>query len=84
MAAILLRMARFDPFDANAQTQPLHGEFTETEQSVCRSEGHAIITANVGGQAALLKEPLKHGKRVIFASGRKCFTSEQKNDWRDR
>ena len=43
-----------------------------------RSEGHAIITANVGGQAAFLKEPLQHGKGLIFAGRRKRFTSEQK------
>src|SRR6202043_1171717 len=78
MAAILLRMSGFDSFDANAQAQPPHGEFAQAEQSMRRSEGHAIITANVGGQAALLKEPLKHGKGVIFAGRRKRFTSEQK------
>ena len=39
MAAILLRMSGLDPFDANAQAQPPHGEFAQTEQSMRRSEG---------------------------------------------
>jgi hypothetical protein len=33
--------------------------------------GYAVVGADVGGQAALLKEPLKHGKRVVFPSGSK-------------
>jgi hypothetical protein len=45
---------------------------------MCRSEGHAVVTADIGGQAALLKKPRKHSKSVIFAGGRKSLTGEEK------
>ena len=41
------------------------------------SEGHAVIAADVGRQAALLKKPLKHGKSVLFFGGRKGLTGEE-------
>ena len=59
MAAILLGMAGLDAFDADAQAKPPDGEFAEVEQSVGGSERHAVIAANVGGQATFLKKPLK-------------------------
>ncbi|HUN60950.1 MAG TPA: hypothetical protein VMU53_03120 [Candidatus Sulfotelmatobacter sp.] len=66
MAAVLLRMGRLDAFDADAQTQPPHRQLAEIKQGVRRSEGHAIIAADVGRQAALLKEPLKYSESVAF------------------
>ena len=47
MAAVLLRMSRFDPFNADAQAQPPDRQFAEIKQGVSGSEGHAIITADV-------------------------------------
>ena len=41
------------------------------------SEGHTVIAADVGGQAALLKKPLKYSKGVIFFGRRKGFASEE-------
>jgi hypothetical protein len=58
LAAVLLRVARLDAFDANTQPEPPDGELAQIEQGVSRSERHAVITANVGGQAALPKKPL--------------------------
>src|SRR5487761_104517 len=78
MPAILLRMARLDAFDADAQAQPPHGELAQVEQGVRGGEGHAIITANVGGHAALFTKPFKHGESILFAGGGKRFTGEQK------
>jgi len=69
VAAVLLRVARLDPFDADAQPQPPDGQFAQVEQRVSRSEGYAVITANAGGHAALFKKPFKHSKSVAF-SGR--------------
>jgi hypothetical protein len=43
-----------------------------------RSEGHAVVAAHVGRQAALLKKPLKYSKSVVFSGGRKGFTSKKK------
>jgi hypothetical protein len=79
MAAILLWMARLDALDANAQAQPPDRELAQIKQSVSGSEGHAVIAADVGGQAALFKKPLKHGESVVFSSGRKSLTGEKKS-----
>ena len=42
------------------------------------SERHAIITTDVGGQAALAKKPFKHRKSVVFFGGRKSLTGQKK------
>src|SRR5713101_6299846 len=78
MAAVLLRMAGLDPFNANTQPEPPDRELTQVEQSVGGSEGNAVIAADVGGQAALLKKPLKHGKSVVFSGGGKSLAGEKK------
>src|SRR6266404_1255722 len=74
MAAILLRMARLDAFDANTQPEPPDRELAQVEQGVGGSEGNAVIAADVGRQAALLKKPFKHGKSVVFFGTRKSLT----------
>src|SRR5574340_1014633 len=43
-----------------------------------RSEGHAVVAANAGGQAALFKKPFKYGESVVFSGRRKRLTSEEK------
>jgi hypothetical protein len=48
------------------------------EQGVCGSEGHAVVAADVGGQATIFKQPLKYSESVVFLGGRKRFTSEEK------
>src|SRR6266852_6375332 len=77
MAAILLGMARIDPFDANPQSEPPDCQLAQVKQGVCRSEGHTVVTADVGRQAALLKKPFKHSESVVFAGGRKRLTGEE-------
>src|SRR5579863_374317 len=77
VAAVLLRVPRFDAFDANAQAQPPHGELAQVEQRVSGSKGHAVVAADAGGQAALLEKPLKHSERVVFFGRRKRLTGEQ-------
>ena len=42
------------------------------------SERHAIIAADVGGQAALFEKPFKHSKSVVFFGGGKSLTTEKK------
>jgi hypothetical protein len=56
ITAILLGMARLDPFHANAQPEPPDGEFAQVEG---RGEGDAVIATDVGGQAPLPKKPLQ-------------------------
>src|ERR1700733_1596684 len=77
MAAVLLGMARLNLFDADAQTEPPDSELAEVEQSVRGSEGHTVIAADVGGQATLLKKPLKHSESVLFFGRRQRFAAEQ-------
>ena len=70
-------MARLDAFDADAQPEPPDRKLAQVEQRVSRSEGHAVIAADVGRQAALLKKPLKHCKSVLFSGRRKSLTGEE-------
>src|SRR5438552_17912181 len=77
MTAILLGMAGLNAFDANAQAQPPDGEFAQVEQSVGGCEGHAIIAADVSGQATFLEKPLKCGEREVFAGGGESFAAQQ-------
>src|SRR5437879_6309009 len=78
MAAVLLGVARLNPLDANTEPEPPDRELAQIKQGVRGSEGHAVIAADVGWQAALLKKPLKHSESVVFPGRRKGFTGEQK------
>src|SRR5580700_7319214 len=54
MAAVLLRMARLDALDGNAEAQPPNGESAQVEETVGRSEGHAVVGTNGLRQALFL------------------------------
>src|SRR6266849_3789175 len=71
MAAGLLGMARLDPFNANPQPEPPDREFAQVEQGMRGSERNAVVAADVGRQAALLKKPFKHCKSVVLAGEEK-------------
>ena len=71
-------MARLDALDANTQAKPPDRKFAQVEQGVSRSEGNAVVAADAGRQATLLKKPLKHREGVVLSGRRKRFTSEQK------
>src|SRR5207302_4686790 len=47
-------------------------------KACAEAKGTPLSLRMVGGQAALLEKPLKYGKSVGFAGGRKSFTGEQK------
>ncbi len=64
MAAILLRMARLDAFDRNAEP---HRQLREIEQSVGTGKGHAVVGADSKRQPALAEQPLKGGNGRVFA-----------------
>ena len=74
MAAVLLRVPRLNPLDANTEPEPPDRELAQIKQRMRGSEGHAVIAADVGRQAALLKKPLKHSKSVVFTGRRKSVT----------
>src|SRR5260370_40984332 len=75
MAAVLLRMTRLDPFNANTEPEPPDRKFAQVKQGVGRSEGHAVVAADAGREGALLKKPLKHRERICFSGRRKSLTS---------
>jgi len=77
-------MAGLNAFDADAQAQPPHRKLAQIEQSVSRSEGHAVVTANVGGQAALFKKPFKHSKKCSFLWWKKVPRRSADTGWHDR
>jgi len=58
VTTILLGSTGLDALDANAQAPPPDRKFAQVEQGVSGSERHAVVTADVGRQAALLKELL--------------------------
>ena len=57
VASVVLGRAGLDAFDPNAPAQPPAGPFAEMEEGRSGSEGGAVVAAQVGGQAGLLKEP---------------------------
>jgi len=77
MAAILLGMAGLNSLDANPQSEPPDRELAQLEQGVGGSEGNTVSAADVGGQAALLKQPLKHGKSAVFFGVREGLRGKQ-------
>src|ERR1700724_4389027 len=69
MAAVLLRMARLDSLDVNAEPQPPNGESAQVEEPIGRGEGHAVVGTNGLGQAAFPKQALKGSKNALFLDG---------------
>src|SRR5215468_4771773 len=59
MATVLLRMARLDTLDRDAEPEPPDGQPTQVEETIRRGKGNAVVGANGLGQAALLKQALK-------------------------
>jgi len=55
VAAVLLRMTRLDPFNANTEPEPPDRKFAQVKQGMGRSEGHAVVAADADRHAALLK-----------------------------
>src|SRR5260370_6939165 len=78
VTAVLLGMAWLDAFDADAQVERPGGEVAQVEESVRGGERNGVVAADVGGQAALLKKPFKHGESVVFFGGREGLTGEEK------
>jgi hypothetical protein len=71
VTAVLLRMARLDPLNADAEPQPPDRQLAQVKQSMSRSERNTVVAADVRGQAAFFKKPFKYGKSKIFPGRRK-------------
>jgi len=71
---VLLRMARLDPLDLNAQSQPPHRELAQVIERRGRREGDAVVGANDARQAEFFEgaledgEPAKEGAQQISIS----------------
>ena len=77
MAAVLLRMARADPFDPNSQAQPPDRKLAQVEEGMGGSEGHSVIAADVGRQTAFFKQSLKDRKGEVFAGRGQRLAGQQ-------
>ena len=53
VSAVLLRVARLDALDGNAEAQPPDRELAEIEQGIGTGEGNAIVGADGERQSAL-------------------------------
>jgi hypothetical protein len=69
MAAILLRMARLDALDGNAEAQPPNGESAQVEKTIGTGKGHAVVGTDGLQQTAFLKQALKSDKGALFLDG---------------
>src|SRR6201984_1148306 len=78
VAVVLLRVARLDALDGDAEAEPPHREFGEIEEAVRTGERHAIVGPDRLGQAALLEELLEGGDGEVFAGRFKGFAEQQK------
>jgi hypothetical protein len=77
VAAVLLRVARLDALDGDAQAQPPDGELGEIEQGIGAGEGHAVVGADGARQAALAEELLEGCDGEVFAGGLERLAQEQ-------
>ena len=75
--SVLLRMARLDALDRDAEPEPPDREFGEVEEGIRTSKGNAVIGANGLGQAELLEDGLEHRKGVGFLGGGERLAREE-------
>ena len=77
VTAVLLRMARFDALDGDAEAEPPDRQLGEVEERVRAGERNAIIGADGAWQPALAEETLESGHRRLLADGIERLAHEQ-------
>jgi hypothetical protein len=63
VASVLLRMARLDALDLNAEPEPPHRKLRKVEQGIRADKGNGSVGADGIRQSALSKEPLERRER---------------------
>jgi len=66
VAAVLLRVARLDALDLDAEPEPPDREPGEIEQGIGACERHAIVGADGIGKAKLLEDAFEHREGISF------------------
>ncbi len=77
MTPVLLRVARLDALDLDAEAQPPDRQLAEVEQRVGGGERRAVVRADGGWQAAFLEQAFKGGKSQLLPRGFKGFAQQQ-------
>src|SRR5215472_7250567 len=77
MATVLLRMARLDTLDSDAEPEPPDGQPTQVEETIRRGKGNSVVGTNGMGQAAFLEKALKGCKRALFLDRLHGFTEQK-------
>ena len=80
MPAVLLRVARFDPFDLDPEAQPPHRELAEPVDRMRRRKD-AVVGANYLGQAKLFEGAFEDREGESLLGRQQRFAREQ-YDWR--
>jgi hypothetical protein len=84
VTSILLRAARLDALDLDAEAQPPHGELAQAEQRVRTGEGDAVVGANGLGQTELGEDALEDWEGEDRLGRIQRFATEQIAGWRSR
>ncbi len=77
MAAVLLRMARLDALDLDAEAEPPDRELAEAKERIGTCERNAVIGADGLRQAVLLENGLEHRESIGFLGGGERLAGEQ-------
>ena len=64
MAAVLLRIARFDALDGDAEPEPPDRQPGKIKERIGACEGHPVIRSDRPWQAELLESVLEHGEGI--------------------
>src|ERR1700731_1722485 len=77
VSAVLLRVARLDALDGDAEAEPPHREFGEIEETVRTGERHAIVGPDRLGQATPLEELLEGSDGKVLTGRFKGFAEQE-------
>src|SRR5690606_24800808 len=77
VAAVLLRVARLDALDRDAEPEPPHREPGQSEQGIAGGNGRTVVGADCRGQAELLEGAFEDGEGEVGTGGGQALAGEQ-------